>query len=377
MLTWQRTASAGRDREYKLVNLHEIDAERLKNTLAWPQPRPAHGSGVVSQLLDDTALHDRPLTSSGLHLLSTQLAAPIARACAAEGIDQVTLIPLGVFADAPLSAAWALAASGLPTLPLPSGHGRTATATVDAVGVAPSARSVRNRTPGTAATRHSHLLTVSAHQTAAGPLPWAHAESTAIGRLFPGTATLLRGADATVAAVLSSIAHASHVHFAGHGAFAHADPMQTYLECVDGPLTLADLISAGALTETRLFIASACSVGAGDTFRTPDQALGLPTVLLDGHGCALVAPIRPVYDIAAAIFAIRAAELMWSTPTRTPAQAVWRAQSWLAHTQVGDLVAWGAAHPALHLAEAFAETDPRLSWLSRPDIWAPFTYFGR
>lgn len=378
--------------DVRLVLLGRVTTGWLKEELSWPPQRPGHGSGVVSQLLDQDALEERILSRDLLGRLAEDMVGPIQEAAATAGFEHLYLLPMGVFADSPLFATWSTStiharrgsvvrAGGSADADSAPDTGLTSpTRHVGAsASILPAARVVRTGGRPRPGRKQLHLVTIAVENSAAGPLARTVAESEALATLFPGQVTQLRGVDATADRILGELPQATHIHFAGHGTFAHANPLATYLECVDGRLTLDALAGSEALAGAEVFIASACSLGAADAFRTPDQALGLPSVLLDRYGCTLIAPIRPVYDIAAAMFTIRTAEFLWGRapePVQGPAQAASQAQRWLAGVSFNALMDWAQAYPLLRLEAVFAGAAEWHTWQGLPDVWAPFSYFG-
>lgn len=159
--------------------------------------------------------------------------------------------------------------------------------------VAPSATAwLRRRTVGGwlgARPRPARVVSV------AGPrLPHTSAEALAVGERWPG-AVVLRGEEATVAAVLGAFGAADIAHLAAHGHHYAENPLFSRLELVDGPL-FGYALAAVANTPA-LVVLSACDVGASAV--RGDDLLGLPTALLYGGVGTVVAAVSRVGDAAA------------------------------------------------------------------------------
>lgn len=187
--------------------------------------------------------------------------------------DGLVVVPTGVLADVP----WAALAPFLGHVPV----------------VAPSAGgwlAATTRAPRTGGT----LL-------AAGPgLPGAVAEVSALASTRPD-ATVLTGADASVAAVVAGMQEASTFHLAAHGLFRTDNPLFSWLRLADGPLTVYELEGLPRLPG--LVVLSSCE-GAATASLRGDAVLGLSSVLLRLGVSCVVAPVVEVPDDAAAALMI-------------------------------------------------------------------------
>lgn len=351
----------------EVLLLDGIDSYWLKKELAWPASVPAHGPGVSSQFIDAQGRNDHLLSPDLIDRLNRDCISPVAAAAERAGWNHLYVVPRAALAEAPLSAAWSVA-NGLPNRD--ASHDVPTT-----MSLMPRAQ-LHTRHSRQARQREQHLVTIALPGDPETPLGWTELESRALEQLFPGDVTPLRHGEATVRRILDELSTATHIHFAGHGSFTPSEPMDTYFTCWDGDLSLADLATGQALEAADLFIASGCSLGSSDNICLPDEGLGLPAVLMDRFGCSLIAPIRPVYDIAAALFTIRTAELLWSDSRPTRAQAVSAAQRWLAHATGASLVAWAENRRTLDLGQGLEELGHLGDWRDQPDVWAPFSYFG-
>ena len=379
-------AAEDRDRKVEIVLLDDINSNWLKDELAWPAaPMPAHGPGVSTEVLDLQARDDYLLSPELLRRLERHCITPVLAAAERAGYEHLYVVPRAALAEAPLAAAWSLTNARTPSGATTAVESRRAPRSRSGafpsisptLSLLPRAQLSRRRSQATGAPRRTaRLVTIALAGDPDSPLGWTEVESQALDELFPGTVTSLRGSEATIERILEELPAATHIHFAGHGSFSPTDPPDTHFTCFDGQLSLAHLATNQALASSELFIASGCSLGSSDNVRLPDEGLGLPAALLQQFSCSVIAPIRPVYDIAAALFAIKTAELLWRYGIDSPARAVREAQRWLARANAEELLTWAATQPTLGLEEAFALLDHDENWQERPDVWAPFSYFG-
>jgi CHAT domain-containing protein/tetratricopeptide (TPR) repeat protein len=129
----------------------------------------------------------------------------------------------------------------------------------------------------------------------AGPRPpQAAAEVDALHALRPD-ATALTAERATVAAALGALDGAGSAHIATHGEFRADNPLFSYLQLVDGPLTVYDLSALRA--PPPLLILSACDTGLS-AVHPGDELQGLSAALLGLGARSVVASLGPVDDEA-------------------------------------------------------------------------------
>ncbi|MEP6797226.1 MAG: CHAT domain-containing tetratricopeptide repeat protein [Lapillicoccus sp.] len=122
-------------------------------------------------------------------------------------------------------------------------------------------------------------------------------EVTRIADMHP-RATVLNGADATVAGALRALNGAALAHVAAHGTYRADAPMFSSLTLADGPLTVHDLDSLSEPPQA--MVLSACD-SAGMSPIAADEALGLVSSLLAMGTRSVVASVAPVNDRATVI----------------------------------------------------------------------------
>ncbi len=110
-------------------------------------------------------------------------------------------------------------------------------------------------------------------------------------------ATVLRGADATVAATLAALDGARLAHVATHGLFRPDSPMFSSLLLHDGPLTVHDLELLHRAPYR--FVLSACDSGVMVPVGA-DELLGLAAALLAMGTAGVVSSVAKVNDAATA-----------------------------------------------------------------------------
>lgn len=104
------------------------------------------------------------------------------------------------------------------------------------------------------------------------------------------------------AAVLAAIRRgATHVHFCCHGVFEPWDPAGSgFILDEHARIRLDDLDRLPHEAFARLLVASSCQTAITDFQRLPDEALGLPSALLEAGVGAVLAALWPVEDVAGA-----------------------------------------------------------------------------
>jgi len=234
-----------------------------------------------------------------------------ARACA-QALDLALIAPLApALGDRELVIVPTGSLHALPWAILPSLRGR-------AISVAPSAGSWAAL--GSAGRRGGSRTVL-----ATGPgLRHASAELRAIAPLYPRAVTL-RGAAATVPAVLRALEGATVAHLACHGRFRADSPLFSSLELADGPLNVYELQRLRRAPE--LIILSACDLALADR-RPGDELLGFTAALLEMGTRAVIASGVAVPDAAVVRLMSRLHELLASG--RSPAAALALAQRELA-----------------------------------------------
>lgn len=140
--------------------------------------------------------------------------------------------------------------------------------------------------------------------------------------------------DATGSAVLRALPDYSVWHWACHAEARPDDIMLSALHLVGGPLYLSDLLRVPP-SPRRLAVLSAC-----DSHRTgrllPDEAVSLPTALMQAGVAGVVAAQWPANDQGTAFFVAKFYEL-WRRQQLPPADALCAAQRWLRRATRGEL----------------------------------------
>ncbi len=203
-------------------------------------------------------------------------------AASAEALDRALIGPVaGALGERELVIVPTGSLHALPWAMLPSLRGR-------ALAVAPSAGTWAALGSGGTRRRGRTVLT-------AGPgLRHAGAELRAIAPLHPRSVTL-RGAAATVPAVLRALDGAAVAHLACHGRFRADSPLFSSLELADGPLNVYELQRLKRAPE--LIILSACDLALSES-RPGDELLGFAAALLEMGTRAVIASGVAVPDAA-------------------------------------------------------------------------------
>ena len=323
-----------------------------------------------------------------LPLLGDRLIGPLARHLSALRTDAVTLVPCGLLGLLPLHAATYQ----------PDGAAERHSLLRDfAVSYAPSARVLTAAhaallAAAAASSRPDRVLAGVADADDRHPLPYAQAELEQVTALFPVSRTA-SGRSATKAKLVASLPGASHVHLACHAHFDPGSPRASAIELAgEGPgsqLTLAEIIGGLSFAGIRLVTASACQTAITDFTDLPDEAIGLPAGLLQAGAAGVVGTLWPVSDLSTALLMTRFYEYLLgnhddhATPMR-PAQALRRAQLWLATITQEELQLYYGRHDSLrraHQQHPIGMTMPTARASGRrpygdPLHWAAFVFTG-
>jgi CHAT domain-containing protein len=181
---------------------------------------------------------------------------------------------------------------------------------------------------------------------------------------FPASArTVLEGAQATPAVVLSALKGKTHWHFASHGIFSWNDARKSSL-ILHGmqPLSVGKLLETGGLGRPRLVVLSACETGLYDINRTPDEFIGLPGAFTALGAAGVLGTLWPVDDAATALLVGKFYDLHM-TERLAPPTALRRAQIWLRRATNTDLQAFarGAAKQGRMDMRHLSELETELS----------------
>jgi tetratricopeptide (TPR) repeat protein len=147
------------------------------------------------------------------------------------------------------------------------------------------------------------LLAVGNPLSEASSLPLAELEVEACAETVGADSRrLLVGNSATRSALLAALPGSTHLHFACHGVFDLATPLDSALLLAGGDrLTVRDLLDGGIdLSAARLAVLSACQTALSDQ-EIPDEILGFPAALLRAGVPSVIGTLWHVGDLAASL----------------------------------------------------------------------------
>lgn len=200
---------------------------------------------------------------------------------------------------------------------------------------------------------------------------------------FPKTQTLMHE-QSTRQAVLDDLPHYSVIHFSCHGSADTNSPLDSFLAMHgENNLTLRDFFNT-PLNGIRLAVLSACETGLSGT-TLPDEAISLPTGLLQAGVAGVISTLWSVADFSTALLLTKFYDL-WRKENHEPAAALHHAQRWLRDSTQQDMIAYLKSSQSkgtvpVATAEYFRV---KLSGyckssdcpFSHPFFWAAFTYTG-
>lgn len=294
-----------------------------------------------------------------LPMLQERFVTPVAEALLALGFDRGILLPAGFLSLLPLPA---LAAERVLLTSAPSAR---------LLQTAVSRGRERRGAPlaflgvGTAAPQH--------------PLPFARREIEGAAAAFStDRRQLLLGRDASRPATFAGMAGASHLHFACHGLFDPAAPLESALHLADGErLTVRDLLDGSPdLSAAQLAVLSACRSGLVEYRDTPDEALGFPAVLLQAGIPAVIGTLWPVADLSSALLLDRFYKIHLREG-QAAGEALRSAQRWLCQATAAELGLADRAEELLAQARTSGKRAAAYQLLrrsrSRPDL-CPYSH---
>jgi CHAT domain-containing protein/tetratricopeptide (TPR) repeat protein len=344
--------------------------DEIQSAAGAPPLIPGHGRAVTAQMLPGEGLV-REFPNDVVDMITAGIVRPLAVQLEGSNITSVTFVPVDAVADLPLHI-------GL--LDRPPGSVQRE---VIRAGYAPSARlALHTRSRARNATRREpYLVGVRITDSSLGPLAAAESELDTVVRAFPGQSLVLDSNTATLDAVMDALPRASHIHLACHGRFLHTDPKSSYFELAGTDRLTLDTISRHKLfADARVVVATACDMGASDTLHWADASDGLPSRLLAEGVGSLIAPLHPVYDLAAALFSSRFySHLFIDGREESPAAALALTQRWLRDLTRRGLVSWLIEHPELlpqHRRNLATQGADEPLWRDVPSFWGEFCHFG-
>lgn len=188
---------------------------------------------------------------------------------------------------------------------------------------------------------------------------------------------ILRGDEATKDAIIARAADCSVMNFFGHAAYNPHNPLQSYLRCADGDLTLDALRREMKLDGARLVLLSACETGITD-ITSGDEFIGLPAALLESGAPAVIASLWRVSDLSSAILIDRFYELWLGNEDEiTIASAIHSASQWLRNATNVELLPRIARSNLTDKAKTRAYTLlMNRRPFREPFDWVPFASYG-
>ncbi|MEA5464043.1 CHAT domain-containing protein, partial [Leptothoe sp. PORK10 BA2] len=296
------------------------------------------------------------------HQLWDVLMGPLVDHLQAQNIGRITLIPTGYLSLLPLHAAWTEDPNIL--------TGKRYALDDLHITYAPNAQSlIAARAISDRVQTNSILAIDNPRQD----LPNSEREIQAAIASFLPQATILRHHRATTAAVKTALSQVEIAHFSCHGTANLNAPLTSGLLMSDGLLTLKDIFALNLADSggLRLAILSACETGLIG-IENADEAISLPTGLLQAGVAAVIASLWSVSDLSTMILLTRFYDL-WRKEGRESAVALRQAQQWVRDTT------------SQQKAQYFKESNPDLfqplillppDYFAHPFHWAAFSYVG-
>jgi CHAT domain-containing protein len=283
-----------------------------------------------------------------------KIVSPIIEYLKSRGIEQAVLIPTGLLGFLPLHAAW----TADPTTPT----GKRYALDEILFTYAPNARSLNAASTIARQTETDAMLAIN---NPLRDLPNSSREVTAAVASFPQP-QILEHKDATRESVLAALPACNVLHLSCHGTANLREPLNSGLAMSDQLLTLRDLLSL-KLSEQggiRLAVLSACETGLAG-IELADEAISLPTGLLQAGVAGVVASLWSVSDLSTMLLLVRFYDL-WRNQNLPPAVALRQAQIWLRDSTEGELANYfGLLTPT-----------PEKRTYAHPFHWGAFSYTG-
>ena len=298
---------------------------------------------------------------SVIHQLWQPLMQPLIHHLKTHNFNQAILIPTGYLSFLPLHAAWTENVT-YPT------RRRYALDDIHFT-YAPNAKSL---TTARAIADHMQSDSILAIDNPCNDLPNSKREVSAAVNSFRDRTTLSHQ-EATIATVKAQLSEHAIAHFSCHGTANLTEPLTSGLLMSDGLLTLQDIFTLN-LAETgglRLAILSACETGL-QGIDDADEAISLPTGLLQAGVAAVIASLWPVDDLGTMTILTRFYDL-WRKDNLEPAVALHQAQKWVRDTTSQQKAKYfQATNPDLYQDLILLPPDH----FAHPFYWAAFSYVG-
>lgn len=207
-------------------------------------------------------------------------------------------------------------------------------------------------------------------------LTGAREEARAVAAVFGPRARLLPPAQASRDSMLAALRGAEVAHVACHGMADPLRPLDSALLLGGSErITVRDLMADPGFTP-RLVVLSACQ-SAMSGVRLPDEAVSLPTALLQAGADATIGSLWAVPDAPTALLMARFYQL-WQGEGYDPPEALRLAQIWLRDSPNAEHASRFASldlRRARVLPDAVQDWDRRRGY-AHPDCWAGFVFTG-
>ncbi len=300
----------------------ELSKGKLLALLLSPDESDSYYDGIANK----SANFLPQILNKILPILGQALMKPIADKLQEWGATQVVLIPCGLLTTLPLHAA-------------PYDDGRCLLMNFD-VNYAYSAQSFHaaSQRLKSFSKKHSRLVGIA---NTRGDLPDAEVELHNIASIFlhsnismfsEASVTALLKESGTRDKLIEALSGATHLHFACHGIFSDAQPLDSKLLLAAGQeLTLRNILYDPKLNEIknlRLVVMSACQTALSDFQNLPDEMTGLPAGFLQKGVVGVVGTLWPVDDLSTSLLMTRFYERLLEDRQEV-ATALREAQVWL------------------------------------------------
>ena len=291
------------------------------------------------------------------HQLWQPLMEPLTRHLKNYNFNQATLIPTGYFGFLPLHTAW----TEDPNTPT----GRHYALDDIHFTYAPNAKSLTAAQEIATRTPADSILAIDNPRN---DLPNSEQEVQAAITHFPQHQVLRHG-EAAITSVREALQHCNILHLSCHGTANLTEPLTSGLLMSDGLLTLKDILdlklAESAVGGIRLAILSACETGLTG-IENADEAIGLPTGLLQAGVAGVIASLWAVDDLSTRLLLVKFYEL-WREKKLPPDQALRQAQIWLRDSTDGEKEDFFPDFIALDRSDRS---------FTHPYHWAAFSYTG-
>ena len=278
--------------------------------------------GYIHESADADPEEFKRTLDRALPVLADRLMGQLASELATLGFRRALLVPTGTLGLLPLHAA---VPTDLTLSYVPSARAlKTVFLDADHIGILPS------------------FLGVGAPERALEtPLDFARLEAERIALVF--TRLGRRGdvvppAQATLAGIRQRLAGRTYLHFACHGRFDVAHPLDSALYLAgEETLTLQGLLGGDLVVSAlRLAVLSACQTGVIDFLNVPDEVIGFPAGFIQAGVPAVISTLWRVDDVSTAILLTRFYEHHLAD-CMDPGLALHAAQLWLREATTAEM----------------------------------------